>query len=331
MATRILSAAIALAALSSPLLGAAAPAAASPLGPVPPAGLAITGYVLAGGAPRLIRAEGPWVTDLGVDGYELTPAGDSLRPDPAAAAALAAAHAIGRPASLLVSNFDDRLGDFSPAIGHRLLRSAANRAAVANALAAVAARDGWDGITVDLEALGRADRVGLVDFVALLRALLPAGATLDVDVPAATAPGGEAWAPFDLGALADIADHLVAMAYDEHYEGGPPGPVAGFPWVRRVLAATLGQVPAAKLRLGVAGYGYLWRPGRPTALLTDAAARRLAGARARWSRRQREWNARLPGGGVLWWSDRRSIRPRLALARAAGLQGAALWRLGSVG
>lgn len=303
---------------------ASGPAAAATAKP-----LALTGYVLTGGAPSLIASEGTAFSDIGVDGCEVGRDGASISVDPAAREALRAAHAAGKPAELLVSNFDDRLSDFSPRIGARLLRGASHREAVAAALAAEVNGFGWDGITVDLEALAAADRAGLVDFLRLLRSRLPATATLDIDVPASTSTGGEAWAPFDVPAIAGIVNWVVVMAYDQHYEGGPPGPIAGLPWVRRAIAVTERQIPPSKFRLGVAGYGYLWRRGQPTRSLSDSQSRRLAGDRARWSPGGGEWHARLPGGGILWWSDRRSLNLRLRLARRAHLQGVALWRLGS--
>jgi len=119
------------------------------------------------------------------------------------------------------------------------------------------------------------------------------------------------------------------MSYDQHYQGGMPGPIAGIGWVRKTIRVATKQIPRAKLRLGIAGYGYLWKKGRPTVDLTDRAARRLAGGRARWSAKHLEWTAKLPGGGVIWWSDARSMKIRIRLARALGLEGAAVWRLGS--
>ena len=41
------------------------------------------------------------------------------------------------------------------------------------------------------------------------------------------------------------------------------------------------------------------------------------------------WRARLDDGTVVWWSDRRSLRQRRAVAVEHGLHGLAIWRLGS--
>ncbi len=292
-----------------------------------PAALAITGYAY--GSPQEVRRDAATVSDLGIDGATLSRDGSRIRTYPGLRRALAAAHDAGRPGSLLLSNYDNRRGDFSPAIGRAMLRDSANRAGVAAALADEVATSGWDGVTVDIENIRGGDRRGLVAFVAALRSHLGAGTTVDVDVPATTHPAGWSWKPFDLPALAAEVDHITLMAYDQHWSTGRPGPIAGIRWVRRSLAAALGRVPAAKLRLGVAGYGYVWRDGRPARTVSASRARSLAGQRAHWARGAAEWHARLSRGRTLWFSDARAMHRRFLLARTAGLDGAAVWRLGS--
>ena len=286
---------------------------------------AITGYAL--GDPQEVARGAATVSDVGIDGATISADGSRIVTYPELRDALAAAHEAGRPASLLVSNFHD--GDFSPAVGRKLLRDPGNRSAVAGQLADEVSEAGWDGITVDIENIRAGDRTGLSDFVIALRSALPGGTSLDIDVPATTDPGGWAWKPFDLPTLADHVDHVTVMAYDQHYSTGPPGPIAGIRWVRRSLATILEQVAPEQLRLGVPGWGSLWRRGgRPARVLSVTQARKLAGDSARWSKSAGEWHARLGQGRVLWFADARSMRQRIALARAAGLDGAAIWRLG---
>ena len=289
----------------------------------------VTGYVLEGGARKVIRREASRVSDIGIDGALVSKDGANLKIGSGLRRALKASHAQGKPGSLLVANYDNSIGDFSPAIASRLLRSPANRSKVVGTLADEVERFGWDGLTIDLEALNDGDREGLVTFLGELRDAVPDKTTLDIDIPASSSPGGYQWKPFDRRAIARIVDRVVLMSYDQHYQGGMPGPIAGIGWVRKTIRVATKQIPRAKLRLGIAGYGYLWKKGRPTVDLTDRAARRLAGGRARWSAKHLEWTAKLPGGGVIWWSDARSMKIRIRLARALGLEGAAVWRLGS--
>lgn len=289
----------------------------------------VTGYVLEGGSAKLINAQGSRASDIGLDGALVSRDGASLVIDSALYPGLRAAHRKGLPASLLVANYDNRLGDFSADNASHLLKSEANRAAVVAQLAGEVEAHGWDGITIDLEALDDDNRQGMLDFLTGLRAALPAGKTIDIDIPASAAPGGYQWKPFDRVAIAKIVDHVVIMSYDQHYQGGTPGPIGGLPWVKKTIDTALTQIPRSKLRLGIAGYGYLWRKGKPTRDLSDAQARGLAAGRGRWSAKQKEWTVKVKGGGVIWWSDARSMKIRIALAKRRGLQGAAVWRLGS--
>ncbi|MEN0015427.1 MAG: glycosyl hydrolase family 18 protein [Solirubrobacteraceae bacterium] len=290
----------------------------------------VTGYVLVGqghDAKVIARAAGS-VTDYGIDGATLAKDGGSFEVPATATAGLAAAHAAGKPASLLLSNYDDDLQDFSPKNASGLFNDPAHRAAVIAALQAQVAA-GWDGITLDLESLDPNDRDALTSFVTQLHAALPATATLDIDVPAGTDPTDPYLKPFDLPSLAAQVDHVSLMAYDQHYAGGPAGPVGGLPWFRSVVAAATAQIPAGQLRVGVAGYGYRWRKGKPTVTVSVKQARKLAGKRAHWNAKQGEWNATLPNHTTLWWSDRRSVAARRAIAVAAGAQGIAEWELTS--
>jgi spore germination protein len=63
----------------------------------------------------------------------------------------------------------------------------------------------------------------------------------------------------------------------------------------------------------------------------DKAARakvKAAHVTAHWSSTQREWHATFRTGTVIWWSDARSYRARLALAHSLKLGGVAVWSLG---
>lgn len=161
---------------------------------------------------------------------------------------------------------------------------------------------------------------------------MPAERTVSVDVSAATSLRGYRERGYRLAGLARAADVIDLMTYDLHGPWSGPGPVGALRWQRRAATAALQVVPADRLQLGVAGYGYTW-PRRGTGRsVTVAQARRLVardGATPRWRAGVGEWTARLGDGTELWWSDGRSYERRVALARALGLRGLAVWRLGS--
>ena len=211
-----------------------------------------------------------------------------------------------------------------------MLESARNRRSVAQAIASDAVEGGWDGVTIDFESIRRADRADLVTFVGAVRTRLPHGDTLVVDVPASSSATDPYIAPFDDRALAGDADELVLMAYDEHYPTGPAGPIAGLAWVKACLDVALRSVPASKLQLGEAGYGYRWYPDGRATSVGDAQARRIAaraGVAPTWDAIQGEWHVTLPDRSVMWWSDARAQALDTVVASQAHLRGIAVWQL----
>ncbi|WIE75026.1 glycosyl hydrolase family 18 protein [Curtobacterium sp. MCSS17_007] len=295
-------------------------------------GPVVEAYVEPGTAAARVRAATEHAATIGIDGVTLTEDGAGLAALPDEVRSLVrTAHRGGAEAELLVSNFSESLGDFSPDTGTALLADPATRRHVARELAVLAARNDLDGVQIDLESLRARDRAGLVAFAAALESAvhdeLGAGSTVTMAVMASTSAAGFRDTGYDLPALAEHVDRFVLMTYDQHGPWSEPGTVGALPWAERVVetAEHLG-VPAERIDLGIAGYGYLWG-GRDAGQVSPARARRLAGGAARWSERTGEWSATLADGRELHWSDARSYRVRVALAQRLGLHGVALWSL----
>lgn len=310
------------------LLVPAAPAAA-----LEPDGLEVTGWILQSGGDRIVERNADGISTLSVAGVSIGPGGDRVAaPIDDARRLLRTAHRNDLRAELLVSNYSNRLEDFDPRAAHRLLDSDRHIAAVAERLGRFA-RQGWDGVNIDLERLRGRDADGLVAFVRAIQDAMPAAKTVTIDVSATGSLEGYRDRGYRMRAIGEAADTVKLMTYDEH---GPtwsgPGPVGSLDWQRRTLEAALDAVPAAKLDLGVAGYGYSWPEDGTGRNYTITTIRRMVerdGARPRWVAEDGEWTTRLSNGTVLWWSDRRSYAERVDLAREHGLHGLAVWRLGS--
>lgn len=292
----------------------------------------IVGYAEAGSTPTSrLDASQAALTTVGVDGINVQADGSSLSPVSAEALALLkAAHARHEKAELLVGNFDAAFGDFSPVVGDALLGSTTNIDSVVAGLAAEVKKHGWDGVTIDLESLSPDHPDGLTSLVSKLDAALGAGKSVSICLMATT--GRYADLGYDVRALGRAADHVVLMAYDQH---GPTwtkaGPVGGLPWVKKTLAPLLRTMPAEKIQLGIAGYGYTWPKRSDGTQVSDSAARAMvtrAKAKAIWSPTQLEWHATLRSGTVVWWSDAKSYRARLSYAEQLGIGGVAVWSLG---
>ncbi len=318
--------------ISSALAIAATAGALAAASSAAPGGLAVLGFQSDYSPARLIAENATALTVVGVDGVNLGGPGGVSKPTAADRHQLAVAHAHGLPAVLLVANWSNAINDFSEPLAHATLGSAQRTDEAAAALANAVAGGDWDGVSVDLESLAPRDRAGLTRFVSDLRADLPVGDSLTICITAATSTAAYAAMGYDLPSLAASADQIVLMTYDDH---GPwektPGPIGPLRWQRASVEALEQAVPADQIFLGVANYAYAWRPNRVDSL-NDGQARRLAQrwhARPRWIAAAGEWRAKLGDGSTVWWSDARSMRARLKLARTLGVHGVAVWSLGT--
>lgn len=300
--------------------------------PVRSADLAITGFQGEWSPPSAIAASASALTTVGVDGVLIAPDGRTVgAPSADARRQLTATHNADLQGELLVSNFSAQLDDFSEPTAYRLLSSRTNIGAVVDGLVGSVVDQGWDGVSIDLEALRDRDRAGLTTFTRALDDALPPGKTLTICVSLSDSAAGYRQAGYDLAKLAGIVDRVILMAYDQH---GPwedvPGPIGALPWQQAGLDALLSAVPAGQVDLGVAGYGYAWG-SRSAYSVSDAQARAMVagdGATARWNGRVGEWTATLSDRTILWWSDARSFAARVDVAAAADLHGLAVWELG---
>lgn len=238
---------------------------------------------------------------------------------------------------------------FDRKIATTILRSPKLQERTASYLAYLARRGNFAGWQLDLEHIDPADKAHYSSFVRRVAAKLHRdGRILSVavtprfsdsfpdnrDAPYRT---GEWGVPFDYRALAATADFIVLMAYDQHTSATPPGPIAGYDWVRAALEFATSQIPAHKLVLGLPVYGREWvetpfgRISRSmnyeslTSLLErpDIVAQWNEMWRTPWVQYRED-----PDTHTVWFENRRSIEEKLDLARQYRLRGIAAWRLG---
>ncbi len=239
----------------------------------------------------------------------------------------------------------------------RLLRSASARDRAIGALVDQARDLGLEGWQIDFENMPSYERAAFSRFVAEVAAALHRhGKLLSVAVAARTNddPHTHTFRTFsgvyDYAALARSADFLSVMAYPEN-DGSHPGPLASTPWVRRVLAHVLLQVPPEKISLGLPTYQTDWMQRR----IRITLRRRIAGHIRRVFRfvyrlfhrngpaidtREQpvQWDAalqsayRITGRGhrrqVTWVENQRSFAAKLRLVTEYHLRGFSVWRIG---
>ncbi len=193
---------------------------------------------------------------------------------------------------------------------------------------------GMSGINLDFENVPAKDRDALTAFVAKLAETLHAdGLKVTIAVPAKTADNktNDFSGAFDYKALGNHVDQLVIMAYDQHWRGGPPGPVASVQWIEKVVQYATSQTSANQIVLGIPNYGYNWPSSGTAKSLTYTQTMELAakqGVSVRWHSAHKAPHFQYGNGNQVWFENRYSIKYKIDLVNKYDLGGIALWRLG---
>lgn len=212
----------------------------------------------------------------------------------------------------------------------RMLADPSARARTIEQVVAYLERNRFAGINVDFENIARKAQPNLQRFVAeLYAAVHPKGFLLSVDVPASDPA-------FNYRELARNADHLILMAYDEHWATGSPGPIASLPWFAQALKERARDIPPEKTIVAIGNYAYDWGAGQPAEERTFEEAVLTA--------KESEGNIRLDSASLnstfdyaddddrihhVWMLDAVTAFNQVVVAGSVRPRGFALWRLGS--
>lgn len=231
-----------------------------------------------------------------------------------------------------------RNGEWTTDTVQKVLHDPDTRAAHVRNIVDLALRRGYDGIDVDYESLQARDREVYSAFLRELgRALHAEGKLLTTSVhPKQSEPGpNEHNKAQNYSAIGAAADQVRVMTYDYHWDTSPPGPVSPVDWVEDVIAWTVTQIPAEKVRLGVVLLGYDWVIGGNGSTVSYEQA----------TARARKHDASISHVGTghsptfsytddrgreheVWFEDVQSVRPKLRLVEKYDLGGTFFWRLG---
>lgn len=223
---------------------------------------------------------------------------------------------------------------------HTILTEPAVRAATLARLVAIARDPSYQGLNVDLENDGAADREALTSFVAALAARLHAlGKKLSVVVDGVAEDDPRRSTGFyDDRALASLADTVFVLAWGAHWQGSAPGAIAPLQ-AASATASYLASLPnASRFVLGAPMYGLDWPAGGGPS--HEATAYQYANVVA-LAHAEHARVARDPGSGELtfdyvdaagvphqvWYMDATAVIALLRIARAHGLA-TGVWRLG---
>jgi peptidoglycan-N-acetylglucosamine deacetylase len=191
------------------------------------------------------------------------------------------------------------------------------------------------GIVVDFEMVPASSQADFQQFIRdLATSLHSANLKLMVALPAAD------W-DYDYKGFASQADALIVMNYDFHYPSSPPGPIAAQDWFVRNIENLLKVVPASKVVMGIANYGYDW-PAKPKSV-PHPLAQPVTFQQGIITAVESESDVVYDPDSFnlhysyedennvahqVWMLDGVTAYNQLRAAERAGMQGTAVWRLG---
>ena len=194
-----------------------------------------------------------------------------------------------------------------------------------------------DGVNVDFENMNESDKDVYSRFlIELAPRLKKIGKTLSVDV---TAPdGSETWSLcFDRNTIANVADYIVFMAYDQYgTSSNKAGTTAGYNWVEANVKKFLGQedVDPEKIILGIPLYMRLGEEEEDGTAKPEVVNMRNMfdvlpeNQVATWDEELKQYYVEYEEDGKkykMWIENEKSVGEKINLANQYNLAGIAFW------
>lgn len=194
-----------------------------------------------------------------------------------------------------------------------------------------------DGVNVDFENMNESDKDVYSRFlIELAPRLKKIGKTLSVDV---TAPDGSETRSlcFDRNTIANVADYIVFMAYDQYgTSSNKAGTTAGYNWVEANIKKFLGQedVDPEKIILGIPLYMRLWEEEEDGTAKPEVVNMRdmfdvlPENQVATWDEELKQYYVEYEEDGKkykMWVENEKSVGEKINLANQYNLAGIAFW------
>jgi cellulose synthase/poly-beta-1,6-N-acetylglucosamine synthase-like glycosyltransferase/spore germination protein YaaH/peptidoglycan/xylan/chitin deacetylase (PgdA/CDA1 family) len=194
----------------------------------------------------------------------------------------------------------------------------------------------FSGLVIDFEEIPKQSQKDFTQFIGELATVLHKNnLKLMVCLPAAD------W-DYDYAGIGKSTDAVILMNYDQHWRTSPSGPIAAQDWFVRNIDTILKLVPPQKLVMGIANYAYDWpdksgKKAREQAKV-ESFQESLVTATESEAQIQFDPDSLNPYYSYsdehdhihrVWMLDGVTAYNELRAAEHFGVQGTALWRLGS--
>src|SRR5689334_20660021 len=218
----------------------------------------------------------------------------------------------------------------------KLLAKAASRPELLADAVEFAVQSHEAGIVVDFEEVPDTSQAHYREFASELgQGLHSVGLKLMLALPARDDA-------YDYGFFAKQCDAIVLMNYDQHWQTSPPGPIASQDWYVENLRQLMEVVPARKLIVAIGSYAYDWEEApkkvkEPAQSLTIQEAL-LHASESPETQVEFDSTSLNPHYSYydehdhlhqVWMLDAVTAYNELRASERLGVQGTALWRLGS--
>lgn len=221
---------------------------------------------------------------------------------------------------------------------HTMLTNPGIRQRAIDNIVALIQRNHYDGVNIDFEMLPAWTKDHYTIFIRELSQKLRArGKLMTISVFPKVGVPNDIMGAYDYRALAPYVDRMVIMAYDNHWASGPSGAVAPLKWVEQNIIYALREMPASKILLGIANYGYDWptNGGKGTDIASKKAIElaKQRGATLQWDAASSTpyfyYTSSKGAKRVIWFESSYSLDYKLQLVNKYNLKGIAVWRLGN--
>jgi len=205
-------------------------------------------------------------------------------------------------------------GRFHPDVIHHLASG------FADSVGRMLAHGHYHGLVIDFEDLKPPDTTAYLETV---HALTRASHAHNVTPVSVTVVGFDS-VIYPVKRLLRDADRIIIMAYDEHWQNAPPGPIASPDWVANMVTRRLaegGRGNESRVVVALPVYGYRWPAHGPATVVgfNDAGHDLVRDSASQ--------NLHSPDNST-WICDAVTLDTLAARVRALGPRTFALWRLG---